>query len=361
MSSKHNDTIHLGNYEEYFILYMDGELAPEAMAEVDRFLEAHPDLRAELDLLMSTKLPMTEEPGFDKSFLMADQMKLGHAGEDLLLFIDGELPEARAAVVASQIEQDEEMARQHALLLRTRLDATEIVAYPNKEELFRHTEKRVVYFRPWMRAAAAVLLVGSLGLLWLNRGKDTDAAGGMTAVTTTTPATTQDPVSPSGNPAGPAAPAANDVAANEGRATKASAPEQKPVRIMPAPKEAPVTNQLAQSNPAPTQPASNLVANAGEQIRTIEASRMVEASVNSAGTAMVRPVVNNSSVTNLLPARSTDSNTPVDVAASKTGNAKGKVKGFLRKATTIFEKRTGIDPTDEDGKLLIGALAVKLD
>ena len=360
MSSKHNDTIHLGNYEEYFILYMDGELSPEAMADVERFLEAHPDLRAELDLLMSTKLPMTEEPGFDKSFLMAVQMKLGHAGEDLLLFVDGELPQSQAALVASQIEQDPELARQHALLLRTKLDAKETIAYPNKEELFRHTE-RVVVFRPWMRAAAAVLLIGSMGLFWMNSGKETTSADGMTAITRTSPETTRDSNPTLSNQVIPVAPATHEIAANENGAAKASPREQKAVRNMPAPKDVPAMDQLARSNPSPTQPAVSLVASAGEQIRTIEAGRMVEASVNSAGTAMVRPVVNNSSVTNLLPARSTDSNTPVDVAASKNGNAKGKVKGFLRKATTIFEKRTGIDPTDEDGKLLIGALAVKLD
>ncbi len=355
MSSKHNDTIHLGNYEEYFILYMDGELSAEATADVERFLEAHPDLRAELDLLMGTKLPMTEDLGFDKSFLMADQMKLGAVGEELILFVDNELPQAEAAVVASQIESDLEVARQHAVLLRAKLDAKETIPYPNKEELYRRTE-RVVFFRPWMRAAAAVLLIGSMGLFWISRN-ETPATGNGGSMAT---------VNAQQQPA--QLPPATIQAEQPALASASATPELKKdnrktetQRAVPANEVREQGTLTAQADPIPLVDPTVATASLGEQIRTIEAGRMVEGSVNGAGTAMVQPVLNNSSVTNLLTARTTDSNTPVATAATKNGNAKGKVKGFLRKATTIFEKRTGIDPTDEDGKLLIGALAVKLD
>jgi hypothetical protein len=38
----------------------------------------------------------------------------------------------------------------------------------------------------------------------------------------------------------------------------------------------------------------------------------------------------------------------------------GGLKGFLRKATRVFEKRTNIQTTTDDDKLLIGAFAVSL-
>jgi hypothetical protein len=74
--------------------------------------------------------------------------------------------------------------------------------------------------------------------------------------------------------------------------------------------------------------------------------------------------VNNSHVTSTEPQRNTDiqTTTPlsgpaeVDVAS----NRKGSVRGFLRKATRVIVKATGIDATNEDDELLIGALAVKL-
>jgi hypothetical protein len=45
--------------------------------------------------------------------------------------------------------------------------------------------------------------------------------------------------------------------------------------------------------------------------------------------------------------------------AAGNNESKGSVKGFLRRATRLIEKRTGIDPTT-DGELLIGVVAVKL-
>ena len=61
MSSKPNHiNIHLGNYEEFLILYMDNELSEDQRLAVENFLSQHPDLRGELELLMTTKLPVEE-------------------------------------------------------------------------------------------------------------------------------------------------------------------------------------------------------------------------------------------------------------------------------------------------------------
>ena len=53
----------------------------------------------------------------------------------------------------------------------------------------------------------------------------------------------------------------------------------------------------------------------------------------------------------------------VNDAVATTGNEndkKGSFRGFLRKATRFIERRTGINPTNEDDELLIGAVAIKL-
>jgi hypothetical protein len=50
-------------------------------------------------------------------------------------------------------------------------------------------------------------------------------------------------------------------------------------------------------------------------------------------------------------------------AVATTGNEKdkkGSVRGFLRKASRFIERRTGINPVNEDDELLIGAIAIKL-
>ncbi|MBK7291815.1 MAG: hypothetical protein IPI78_17145 [Chitinophagaceae bacterium] len=45
---------------------------------------------------------------------------------------------------------------------------------------------------------------------------------------------------------------------------------------------------------------------------------------------------------------------------SQQDDKKNKLRGFFRKITRTFEKRTNIEATDDDGKLLIAGLAIKL-
>src|SRR4051812_33107038 len=93
MSFKNNDNKYFitpENYEEFFILYMDGELSKEQMAEVDEFVNAHPHLQTELQLLLSTKLPM-EEISINKDELFSSSMNKAYEEEQLLSFMDNEL------------------------------------------------------------------------------------------------------------------------------------------------------------------------------------------------------------------------------------------------------------------------------
>ncbi|HRO44897.1 hypothetical protein [Agriterribacter sp.] len=48
--------IHTGNYEEYFVLYADGELNAEDRKTVEGFIEKHPQKQAELLLLQRVKI-----------------------------------------------------------------------------------------------------------------------------------------------------------------------------------------------------------------------------------------------------------------------------------------------------------------
>lgn len=52
--------INLSNYEEYFILYMDNELDAARRQMVEAFVSLHPHLAEELEMLISTKLPVEE-------------------------------------------------------------------------------------------------------------------------------------------------------------------------------------------------------------------------------------------------------------------------------------------------------------
>ncbi len=78
--------------------------------------------------------------------------------EELLLYMDNELSGAQKASVENEIKINKYLASQYFLLLQTKLDSSATIFYPNKKELYRHTEK-VVYLPVWMRVAVAVLVL----------------------------------------------------------------------------------------------------------------------------------------------------------------------------------------------------------
>ena len=345
-----NNTIHPGNYEEFFLLYMDNELNEEQMKMVDSFLLAHPDLQGEFDVLMNTRLPL-EELSFDKKILFANNMKLSSVDEELLLYIDNELPFEQKNIVELELAANKDYRLQHLALLQTRLDPSEKILYPNKEELYRRTEK-VVYFKPWMRVAAAVLIVVIAGMFYLRNSSSTTVGG-------------QNPHTTAGN-----------------IPVKQNDPEKEdPGKAQTIIENHSTSRQLANTNSSshnkkkPDQPIERkkeiieneypVEATAFNKIpqRTTfideGAERGNELPQNFVTGALGKDLINTKNVTSITSVRT--AYTP-EGREEFTGenNHKGSVRGFLRKATRMIEKRTGINPTDEDGKLLVGSVAINL-
>ena len=163
MSSKQNDKIpqvHPGNYEEFFLLYLDGELSEDQVSQVDAFLLAHPHLRAEFDLLAAARLT-PETVSFDKEELLSQHMQLSSLETDLLLYMDQELPPGHKARLEKELAAHPDYRRKLDDLLKTRLDPAQTIAYPNKKELYRKTEKAGLLL-PWMRIAAAVAVIATI-------------------------------------------------------------------------------------------------------------------------------------------------------------------------------------------------------
>ena len=84
------------NYEEFFILYMDNELCPEDRRMVETFVQQHPDLKEELDMLLQYKLVPDTDIRFEgKEELLKDNghppITQGNYDEWLSLYIDDEL------------------------------------------------------------------------------------------------------------------------------------------------------------------------------------------------------------------------------------------------------------------------------
>lgn len=174
MSFNPND-ITLQNYEEAFVLYVDNELDAAGRKAVEAFAVLHPHLGDELQALMATQLTADETIFFNKEDLLSPAMKLNAVDEDLLLYVDHELPRSGRQRIEQKIETDHDYASQHALLMKAKLDPAEAVPHPAKKELYRHSE-RVVAMRTWLRVAVAAVLLLSGGLFFLKNDKPVESS-----------------------------------------------------------------------------------------------------------------------------------------------------------------------------------------
>lgn len=164
-------TINRNNYEHYFLLWVDGELSPEEMVAVERFISEHPDLAEELALLQDTKLVPEEQIIFSgKEQLLkqsSNEITFTNYESWFLLFIDNELSLAERQKVELFVLQHPNLQAEFQLLVQTKLAHEEWV-FKNKELLYKkEDQKRPVVFMRWMRYAAAAAVIGLIATVWM--------------------------------------------------------------------------------------------------------------------------------------------------------------------------------------------------
>lgn len=173
------------NYEEYFILYMDNELSADDRQMVEAFVQLHPDLKEELDLLLQYKIQPDTGVVFDgkEELMKVDGEKpilLSNYEEWLILYNDNELTPAQKITVEEFMAANPVFKAEQELLLKTKLQP-EAISFPGKESLYRKEEKvrRIGGVKWWRMAAAAILLlaVAGSGILLFNSKKQGEGPG----------------------------------------------------------------------------------------------------------------------------------------------------------------------------------------
>src|SRR5947209_5008929 len=122
MSFKENDKKHMinsDNYEEFFLLYVDGELNEADRRQVDEFIIHHPHLKTELDILLSTRLS-PDDITINKEELFSFSMNKIENEEQLLSFIDGEIYGDQKRKIEETINSGGSVKREYELLLKTK-------------------------------------------------------------------------------------------------------------------------------------------------------------------------------------------------------------------------------------------------
>ncbi|MBO9152726.1 anti-sigma factor family protein [Chitinophaga sp. GCM10012297] len=157
--------IHISNYEEYLYSYVDGELTPDEIMALELFLDQHPNLRTELDLLMATRLHPDEFVFSAKAALYKSSgQEEKNYEEQLLSYMDGELDQQAARELELFMDAHPPLRQELEIWEKTRLVPDLSVRFENKPALYRHTS-RTVRMRPAYWWAAAAMLAGALFLL----------------------------------------------------------------------------------------------------------------------------------------------------------------------------------------------------
>lgn len=366
-------SINRDNYEEYFILYTDNELSPAERMAVEQFVQENPDMQAELQLFLHTKLPEEEVVFADKaSLLKAPETSVWE--ESMLLEIDGELDTNGRLQLEEIIKSNPVARRDWETLQQTRLQADTSIVFPDKASLYRKEQStRVVFMRRIRIAAAAVLLlaIGATTVQYMRSSEETTGNGNSNTLANGGQVQTGNQRS---NTDGPVlikeTNDSNDQAATE--PLKAVPYQQQPVQYasdIQAKSSQAVTpvqpTPGADHNNVAQQDMANNQTNALPRpaIKLDDVTPIMRGNEGIAGNDNKKLEKNISPVTFAANQPSQISN-PADEAliadASENGGKKNKFRGFFRKVTRNFEKKTNIDVTDGQDQLLIAGFAIKM-
>jgi hypothetical protein len=363
------------NYEEFFILYLDNELDEESRREVDAFIQANPDLKAELDILLQSKLAPDADISFvDKGSLLrfgSSSTSLANYEERLISYIDNELTGEDREDVEKFVASHPAVQKELNLLQQTKLQV-ETIVFPGKESLYRKEEKARVISMRWMRIAAAAILlfaIGTTAIILLN--KKGNNSGGEVVVADPKQSKPEKNTAVPKNESLPTPSNSQGIASTNhgenknpehtGKSAIAKSQNDKVIErkdqdhveiIQPviAKIDEPKSNDLPKPNQNPNVNRGNDAITGNDIVQTPK----------DEGNSKAKDVTSPSPKTSDIPEGGIkkDDNPDAQFASENSGN-KG-LRGFLRKVTRTFEKRTNIKATDDD-RLLIAGLAIKMN
>jgi hypothetical protein len=156
------------NYENYFLLYVDGELSSAEMQTVDRFAAENKDLADELSMLMQTKLPEEAYHFENKSALLRTTSKHINSincEEKFLLFIDDELTDQEKKEILLFISTNPQYQELFETIKAAKLPI-EYISFPDKESLYRKEESsKPVILLQWWKLAVAAAVIGIIAMI----------------------------------------------------------------------------------------------------------------------------------------------------------------------------------------------------
>ncbi|MEQ1733452.1 MAG: hypothetical protein ABL940_07250 [Bacteroidia bacterium] len=149
-------TITLHNYEEYIIDYIDGTLSTEDVADLLLFVEQHPTIKAELELLTATALPTIVEPIIYTN-KHALKKEITYTNETIIAYLSNELNANETNAFTAELATNATLQQEVNLFKPTFLVADDTLVYDNKNKLKRNN--KIVWLYTYAAAASVVVLL----------------------------------------------------------------------------------------------------------------------------------------------------------------------------------------------------------
>jgi hypothetical protein len=359
--------INRDNYEEYFLMYLDNELSDAERIAVEEFIKQNPDLRGELIMLQQLKLKPEQNIFFgDKNILLRKSgeksiINYNNYEEYFLLYADNELNADEKKMVEDFVSSNAALRQEFELLLITQVGPDNNILFPNKEILYRKSERRIV-FLPWMRVAVAAAVLLLVGLFVFNNNGKT-------------------PIQPIANAIDNKKPDTNNIAEGKKEIKKIESTVTSPSTVSlnltnETSKKLAVNNQVKKMSGKKNK---NIDTKQNQQQSKHDvALQRVDSSEKIVSTAHInKPVQKMNEVKkNEISAPSITSNTANLVAATSvdvdntgddkedfyrdnTSTKKNKFRGFFRKVSRAFNKTAHVDNENNDA-ILIGSFRIAL-
>ncbi len=147
------------NYESFFLLYTDNELAVKEREALELFLKENTDLQKELDILQQSVVVPDRVVFKAKNSLLKSEAITEDVQEKILLYIDEELDKTGKKEMQHLLASDKGVAAELKLFHQTKQVADNAIVFPDKNILYKKEEGRVVPFA-WRKLAAAAVFTG---------------------------------------------------------------------------------------------------------------------------------------------------------------------------------------------------------
>jgi hypothetical protein len=357
------------NYEEFFILYMDNELNSQQRGEVEAFAAANPDLKAELDILLQSRLVPDTSISFaakDELLRSSTNIDMTNYEEWLLLYIDNELDAEQKATVEDFIIRHPAVQDELILFQQAKLQPETAIVFPNKESLYRKEEKsrRVVMMR-WTRiAVAAILLLAvSLSVYFISNNKTETTGPALAGINQ--PADTNT-VNPERNSVSTDLPKETIVSVDQAKDPIDIKKENAAVAI----KKKDTEEKIHRNIDPQTKDDTRLIAQAEpltDNGSDLPEPRNIRKPMGDSATVLANLNENNSvkyvtsgqfTAYNLAVNKTTQPDN--EIVDADQPEKKSKLRGLLRKITRTIEKTTNLKTTDDENRLLVAGFAVQL-